>query len=108
MLQVQFFTNFLLLKQFTYFWAEVEPSPLLLRQFFGLLYQPRLIDRDEFGAFSGMNDWQGKLKYLEETCLSAALFTMDATKFDPGSNLGLHCLKPATNSLRYGTAMFSI
>jgi hypothetical protein len=35
--------------------AGVEPSPLLLRLFIGLLYQPLMIDGDDCGAVSGMN-----------------------------------------------------
>jgi hypothetical protein len=42
------------------YWAEVEPSPLLLRQFIGLFYQPWKIDGDDFGAIDGMNEWQGQ------------------------------------------------
>jgi hypothetical protein len=38
----------------------VEISPLLLRQFNGLLYQPCVRDGDDCGAISGMNEWQGK------------------------------------------------
>jgi hypothetical protein len=36
-----------------------------------------MIDDDDYGAISGMNEWQGKLKYPEETCPSAALSTTD-------------------------------
>jgi hypothetical protein len=57
----------------------VEPSPLLLGPFTGLLYQPWMIDDDDCGAISGMNEWQGKPKYSEETCPSAALSTTDPT-----------------------------
>jgi hypothetical protein len=58
----------------------VEPSPLLLRSFIGLLYQPRMIDDDnDCGALSEMNEWQGKPKYWEETCPSTDLSTMDPT-----------------------------
>jgi hypothetical protein len=59
--------------------AGVEPSPLLLRPFIGLLYQPWMVDGDDCGAVSGMNEWQGKQMYWEETCPSAALSTTDAT-----------------------------
>jgi hypothetical protein len=45
----------------------LEPSPLLLRPFIGLLYQP------------WMNEWQGKLKYSKKTCPSAALSITDPT-----------------------------
>jgi hypothetical protein len=47
--------------------AGVEPIPPLLWTFIGLLYQPWMIDGDDCGAVSAMNEWWGKLKYLEET-----------------------------------------
>jgi hypothetical protein len=50
---------------------------LLLRSFIGLLYQPRMIDDDDCGAVSEINQWQGKPKYSEETCPIAALCTTD-------------------------------
>jgi hypothetical protein len=53
-----------------------------------------------------MNEWQGKQKYLEETCSSAALSTTNPTLFDPGSNSGLRGGRPANNSLR--TALPSV
>jgi hypothetical protein len=46
-----------------------------------------------------MNEWQGKPKYSEETCPSAALSITDPTLFDQGS-------KPGYNRLRYGMAIF--
>jgi hypothetical protein len=46
--------------------AGAEPSPLLLRPFIGLLYQPCVI-YNNCGAISGMNDWQEKPKYSEKT-----------------------------------------
>jgi hypothetical protein len=57
--------------------AGVEPSPLLLRPFISLLYQLWMIDGDDCRAVSGMDEWQGKLKYWEETCPSVALSTKD-------------------------------
>jgi hypothetical protein len=36
-----------------------------------------MMDDDEYGAVSGINHWQGKPKYWENTCLSAALSTTD-------------------------------
>jgi hypothetical protein len=44
----------------------------------------------------GMNDWQGKQKYLEKTCPSAALFTANPTRLDPGANPGRSGEKPKT------------
>jgi hypothetical protein len=63
-----------------------------------------MIDGDDCGAISGMNEWQGKLKYLEKTCTSAALSTIDPTRLEPGSNLGHRGGKPATNRLSYRMA----
>jgi hypothetical protein len=57
--------------------SGVEPSALLLRPFIGILYQPWMIDGDDCGAISGMNEWQGKPKYSEETWPSAALYITD-------------------------------
>jgi hypothetical protein len=57
--------------------AGVEPSPLILRPFIGLFYQPWVMDGDDCAAISGMNEWQEKPKYSEETCPSAALSTTD-------------------------------
>jgi hypothetical protein len=36
--------------------AEVEPSPLLLWPFIWLLCQPWMIDGDDCGAISGVNE----------------------------------------------------
>jgi hypothetical protein len=49
-------------------------------------------------------DWQGKPKYSEKTCLSATLSTTNPTWPDLGSNPGRRGWKPATNRLSYGTA----
>jgi hypothetical protein len=38
---------------------RVEPSPLLLWRFIGLLYQSWMIVDVDCRAISGMNDWQG-------------------------------------------------
>jgi hypothetical protein len=57
------------------YWVGVEPRPLLLGPLTGLLYQSWMIDGDHVEAISGMNDLQGKLKYSEKTCTSAALST---------------------------------
>jgi hypothetical protein len=40
----------------TFFWAGAEPSLVVLRTFIGLLYQPWMIDDDDWGAIGGMND----------------------------------------------------
>jgi hypothetical protein len=41
----------------------VEPSPLTLRPFIGLLYQTWMTDGDDCGAISGMKERQWKPKY---------------------------------------------
>jgi hypothetical protein len=71
------------------FWAEVEPSPLLLQPFVALLYQPWMIDGgDDCGTISYMNEWQGKPKYSEKIWPSAALSTTDPSWLDPGQDPG--------------------
>jgi hypothetical protein len=64
---------------FLYLWDGVKPSSLLLRPFIGLLYHSYMIDGDDCGTISVINEWQGKPKYWGRTCLSAALFTTDLT-----------------------------
>jgi hypothetical protein len=86
--------------------AGMEPSPLLLRQRLGLLYQPRMVDADDCGATCGINEWQGKPKYLEETSPNAPLSTTNPTRLELGSNPGRLCVKPVTNHLSYGTVVF--
>jgi hypothetical protein len=58
-----------------------------------------MIDIGDFGAISGMNNWQGKPKYSEKTCPSAALSTTNPTLLDQGSNPGRRDGKPAINRL---------
>jgi hypothetical protein len=70
--------------------AGVEPSPLSLRPFIGLLYQSGITDDYDCGAVSGMNERQDKPKYWDKTCPSAALPTADPTRLDPESNMGRH------------------
>jgi type IV secretory pathway TrbF-like protein len=63
-------------------YAYLEPSPLLLWTSIGPLYQPWMIDRDDCGEISAMNEWQRKPDYSEETCpLSPSLsqFSHDIT-----------------------------
>jgi hypothetical protein len=38
-----------------------------------------MIDGDDCGGISGMNEWQEKQEYSEKTCPSAALSTTDPT-----------------------------
>jgi hypothetical protein len=42
--------------------AGAEPNPLLLWPFNGLFYQSWMIDGDDCGAVSGLNEWQRKAK----------------------------------------------
>jgi hypothetical protein len=74
--------------------TEVEPSPLLLRPFIGLLHQPWMVDADDYGAIGGMNEWQGKPMYSEETFPSAAQTTTDPIRPDLGSKTGRRGGKP--------------
>jgi hypothetical protein len=46
-------------KIFFCLWAGVEPSPRILRQLIGLLYQPWIIDGDDRRAISRMTEWKG-------------------------------------------------
>jgi hypothetical protein len=47
-----------------------------------------MIDDEDCGAIGGMNEWQGKPEYWEETCVSAAVSSIDPTSLDAGSNPG--------------------
>jgi hypothetical protein len=53
----------------------VEPGPLFLRPLIGLLYQQWMMNNDNCGAISGMNDGQVKAKYSKEICPCTALST---------------------------------
>jgi hypothetical protein len=61
-------------------------------------------DYDDGKNDAMMDDWQGKPKYSEKTCPSAALSTTNPTCC-PDANPGRRCRKPATNRLSYGTAL---
>jgi hypothetical protein len=62
---------------------------------------PALGDYDD-GEVGGMI-WQGKPKFSEKTCPSAALSTTNPTSC-PDANPSRLGGKPATNRLSYGTA----
>jgi hypothetical protein len=64
-----------------------------------------MIEGEDCGAISGINEWQGKPKYSEKTWPSAALSTIDVTWFNLGSNLSRRGWKMATNRLSYCTAV---
>jgi hypothetical protein len=53
-----------------------------------------MTDGDDCGAISGTNKWQGKAKYVEETCASASLSTTHPRLLDTDSNLGRRGGKP--------------
>jgi hypothetical protein len=53
---------------------------------------------DAYGALWNEN-WNGKLKYLENTCLSATLFSTNSTWPGPELNTGHNSGKLATNCL---------
>jgi hypothetical protein len=89
------FKSYILLSFF--YVTGLEPSPLLLRPFIGLLYQPWMIDNDDCGTTSGVYEWQRKRKFVEESCPSAAVSTTGITWLDPRSNPGQCGGKPATN-----------
>jgi hypothetical protein len=42
-------------------------------------YQHWMIDGDDYGAVSGMNEWQEESKYTGKACPSAALSSIDRT-----------------------------
>jgi hypothetical protein len=63
-----------------------------------------MVDVDDYGAISGMNEWQGKPKYLEKTWPSAALSTTDPTRLQPswhGAKPGSICWGCSTTKLRF-------
>jgi hypothetical protein len=84
----------------------VRLSPLGTSANVCLLYQPRMIDGDEWWLWSSWwnEDWHGKPKYSEKTFPSATLSTTNPTWPDMRSNPGRRGGKPATNRLSYGTA----
>jgi hypothetical protein len=61
-------------------------SPLLLTAFIVLLHQPGVRDDDNYGAISEIYEWQGKLKYPEETYPNAAASTTESICLDPVPN----------------------
>jgi hypothetical protein len=59
-------------------WAGSQPSSLTLRPFVGLLDRSWMTD-DYCGTTGGMNEWQGKQKYLKKTPPSVAVVITDPT-----------------------------
>jgi hypothetical protein len=68
----------------------------------GLLYQPRMID-DACGSSRWNENWLGKPKGSEKTCLSCILSTTNPTWPDLGTNPCRRGGKQATNPLSSGT-----
>jgi hypothetical protein len=86
--------------------SGVGLSPLGTAATSGQLYKPQMIWGWLWSNWWN-EDWQGKPKYSEKTCPSAALFTTNPTWPDSGSKPGLRGGKPATpatNRLSYGAA----
>jgi hypothetical protein len=73
------FTTYLIIYYLSIDGAGVEPNPLLLQPFIGLLHQPWMTDDDYCGVIIGINEWQGKSKYSEKTYPSAPLSIRDST-----------------------------
>jgi hypothetical protein len=65
---------------------------------------PFLVDADDCGAISGMNEWQRKIEVLAKFLPHGALSTTDPTILTQGSNPDRHGGNPATKRLTYGTA----
>jgi hypothetical protein len=42
------------------YWDRMEPTAFLLGLIIWLFYQPWIMVGGDYGAFDGMNDWQGK------------------------------------------------
>jgi hypothetical protein len=78
-------------------WGEAEFSRYIDH------YLPTVPAKDDgwWVCSSRWNDWQGKLKYSEKTCPSAALSTINPTWPNLGSNLCLRSGKQATNHLSW-------
>jgi hypothetical protein len=66
---------------------------------------PALDDRWWVWSSRCNENWQGKPKYSEKTCLSTILSTTNPTWPDLGLNPGRRGGKPATNHLSYGTTL---
>jgi hypothetical protein len=82
----------------------VRLSPLGTSAIVGLLYQPRMIDDDDYGAVGGMRIGSGN----RSTRIKPAPVPLCPAQIphDLGSNPGRRGGKPATNRLSYGTALF--
>jgi hypothetical protein len=64
-----------------------------------------MIDGDDCGAISVMNEWQGKPKYSEKNLPQCRSVHYRSHMTLPGLEPGLSLWKPVTNRLSYGTAV---
>jgi hypothetical protein len=64
---------------FIYLWGWSGTKSSITAAIIGLFYQLWMIDGEDCGAISEMNEWQRKPKYPEKTWHSAALSTTDPT-----------------------------
>jgi hypothetical protein len=69
----------------------------------GLLYQPRMIDEDDYGAVGGMRIGWGNRSTRRKP--ASVPLCPPQIPHDLGSNPGRRGGKPATNRLSYGTAL---
>jgi hypothetical protein len=79
-------------------------SPLGTSATVGLLYQPRMIDDDDYGAVGGMRIGKGNRSTRRKP--APVPLCTPQIPHDLGSNPGRRGGKPATNRLSYGTARF--
>jgi hypothetical protein len=80
----------------------VRLSPLGTSATVGLLYQPRMIDDDDYGAVGEMRIGRGNRSARKKP--APVPLCPPQIPHDLGSNAGLRGGKPATNRLSYGTA----
>jgi hypothetical protein len=83
----------------------VRLSPLGTSATVGLLYQPRMIDNDDYGAVGGMRDGRGNRSTRRKP--APVPLCPPQIPHDLGSNPGRLGGKTATNRLSYGTALAS-
>jgi hypothetical protein len=83
-------------------WGGVRLSPLGTSATVGLLYQPRMIDDDDYVAVGGMRIGRGNRSTRRKPA-PVPLYPPQIPH-DLGSNPGLRGGKPASNRLSHGTA----
>jgi hypothetical protein len=80
----------------------VSLSPLGTSATVGLLYQPRMLDDDDYGAVGGMRIGRGNRSTRRKP--APVPLCPPQIPHDLGSKSGRRGGKPATNRLSYGTA----